>query len=149
MHLKAHARAHAHAASSQSYDYEYTAGERTLEKERENGPGESVGEQIGLSNQRDGSRGLPTTAHWPGSRVRYRIIAGNSTGIAVTIHRCGPFISDSRSLVHASLTRRFTSAIDLTRDISKRRVKTRVLIIINRGRDEISPCMKISEWPVT
>lgn len=45
------------------------------ERARENGPGESVGEQIGLSNQRDGSRGLPTAAHWPGSRVRYRIIA--------------------------------------------------------------------------
>lgn len=43
---------------------------------RENGPGGSVGERIGLSNQQDGSRGLPTAAHWPGSRARYRIIAG-------------------------------------------------------------------------
>lgn len=42
---------------------------------RESGPGGSVGERIGLSNQQDGSRGLPTAAHWPGSRARYRIIA--------------------------------------------------------------------------
>lgn len=39
-----------------------------------------MGERIGLSNQREGSRGLPTAAHWPGSRARerarYRIIAG-------------------------------------------------------------------------
>lgn len=69
-----------HAVSARSYDYEYTAGER----ERENGPGGSVGERIGLSNQRDGSRGLPTAAHWPGSRARYRIIAER---LAVTIHR--------------------------------------------------------------
>lgn len=34
-----------------------------------------MGERIELSNQRDGSRGLPTAAHWPGSRARYRIIA--------------------------------------------------------------------------
>lgn len=34
-----------------------------------------MGERIELSNQRDGSRGLPTSAHWPGSRARYRIIA--------------------------------------------------------------------------
>jgi len=49
-------------------------------RERENGPGERVGRvRVGLSNQREGSRGLPTTAHWPGSRARerarYRIIA--------------------------------------------------------------------------
>lgn len=42
------------------------------------------GEWIELSNQRDGSRGLPTTAYWPGSRARYRIITAE---LAVTIHR--------------------------------------------------------------
>lgn len=49
-------------------------------RERENGPGErACGERIELSNQREGSRGLPTAAHWPGlrarERARYRIIA--------------------------------------------------------------------------
>lgn len=84
------------------------------ERARENGPGESVGEQIELSNQRDGSRGLPTTAHWPGLRVRYRIIAGNSTGIAVTIHLDAVHLS-RRALEPACAPRR-ASAIDLSRD---------------------------------
>lgn len=70
--LKAHAPAHARG----EFSLMIMNIRQVRERARENGPGESVGEQIELSNQRDGSRGLPTAAHWPGLRVRYRIIAG-------------------------------------------------------------------------
>lgn len=57
-----------------------------------------MGERIGLSNQQDGSRGLPTAAHWPGSRARYRIIARARRYDAADLSRSSYLSAHLRSL---------------------------------------------------